>query len=117
MSRYTPLPVTRTRRALALLPLLGAVTLAAACTTTEDPPGSAPATTAPATTSASAPPTEPPIAEREHPGDHPDLGLRRVARRAAEVSATDDARRGGPAEAVRQRVRAPAAGRSPRAPR
>ncbi|WP_124860687.1 hypothetical protein [Micromonospora arida] len=60
MSRYTPLPVTRTRRALALLPLLGAVTLAAACTTTEDPPGSAPATTAPATTSASAPPTEPP---------------------------------------------------------
>ncbi|SCF08798.1 hypothetical protein [Micromonospora saelicesensis] len=57
MSRYTPLPVTRTRRALALL---GAVTLAAGCTTTEDPPGSAPATTAPATASASAPPTEPP---------------------------------------------------------
>ncbi|MEW2146190.1 hypothetical protein AB0869_25595 [Micromonospora vinacea] len=60
MSRYTPLPVTRTRRALALLPLLGAIALAAACTTTEDPPGSAPATTAPATPSASAPPTDPP---------------------------------------------------------
>ncbi|MEW1587844.1 hypothetical protein AB0283_20690 [Micromonospora vinacea] len=60
MSRYTPLPVTRTRRALALLPLLGAIALAAACTTTEDPPGSAPATTSPATPSASAPPTDPP---------------------------------------------------------
>ncbi|MGC4834123.1 hypothetical protein ACLQ3D_06470 [Micromonospora vinacea] len=60
MSRYTPLPVTRTRRALALFPLLGAITLAAACTTSEDQPGSAPATTAPAAPSASAPPTDPP---------------------------------------------------------
>ena len=60
MSRYTPLPMARTRRALALVPLLGTVALAAACTTTEDPPGSAPATTAPATASASATPTDPP---------------------------------------------------------
>ncbi|MCG5456924.1 hypothetical protein PSH03_001829 [Micromonospora sp. PSH03] len=57
MSRYTALPMARTRRALALL---GTVALAAACTATEDPPGSAPATTAPATASASAPPTDPP---------------------------------------------------------
>ncbi|MEU5670597.1 hypothetical protein ABZ749_09545 [Micromonospora sp. NPDC047753] len=57
MSRHAPLPMARTRRALALL---GAVTLAAACTATEDPPGSAPATTAPATASTSVPPTDPP---------------------------------------------------------
>ncbi|WP_406058379.1 hypothetical protein [Micromonospora sp. NBC_00860] len=67
MSRYTPLPVTRTRRALALLPLLGAITLAAACTTSEDPPGSAPATTAPAAPSASAPPTDPPSTSASTP--------------------------------------------------
>ncbi|MET8357599.1 hypothetical protein [Micromonospora sp. NPDC005171] len=60
MSRHTPPPVARTRRALVLVPLLGAIALAAACTTTEDPPGSAPATTAPTVPSASAPPTDPP---------------------------------------------------------
>ncbi|WP_266303191.1 hypothetical protein [Micromonospora sp. NBC_00362] len=57
MSRYTPLSMARTRRALALL---GTVALTAACTATEDSPGSAPATTAPVTASASAPPTDPP---------------------------------------------------------
>ncbi|MGC4756693.1 hypothetical protein [Micromonospora trifolii] len=57
MSRYTPLPMARTRRALALL---GTVALAAACTSTEAPPGSAPATTSSATASASAPTTDPP---------------------------------------------------------
>ncbi|MEU8254394.1 hypothetical protein AB0C06_09045 [Micromonospora inaquosa] len=60
MSRYTPLPPAGTRRALALLPLLSTIALAAACTTTDDPPGSAPPTTAPTTASASAPPTDPP---------------------------------------------------------
>ncbi|WP_051724250.1 hypothetical protein [Micromonospora chokoriensis] len=49
--------MARTRRALALL---GTIALVAACTATEDPPGSAPATTAPTTTSVSAPPTDPP---------------------------------------------------------
>ncbi|WP_238686402.1 hypothetical protein [Micromonospora hortensis] len=57
MSRYTPLSMARTRRALALL---GTVALTAACTATEDSPGSAPAATAPVTASASAPPTDPP---------------------------------------------------------
>ncbi|MCG5447437.1 hypothetical protein NIE79_006209 [Micromonospora sp. NIE79] len=57
MSRYTPLPMARTRRALALF---GTVALAAACTSTEAPPGSAPATTSSATASASAPATDSP---------------------------------------------------------
>ncbi|WP_433317517.1 hypothetical protein ACQP0U_09265 [Micromonospora sp. CA-269861] len=57
MSRSTPPPAARTRRALALL---GTIALTAACSTTEDPPVSAPTTPAPTTASASAPPTDPP---------------------------------------------------------
>ncbi|MBQ1031221.1 hypothetical protein KBX26_14605 [Micromonospora sp. C97] len=60
MSRSVPLPPARTRRSLALLPLLGTIALAAACTTTDDPPGSAPATTAPTSAATSTPPTESP---------------------------------------------------------
>ncbi|MEW2430938.1 hypothetical protein AB0877_23245 [Micromonospora sp. NPDC047644] len=64
MSRHAQRPMARTRRALALL---GTVALAAACTATEDPPGSAPATTAPATASTSVPPTDPPSSSASTP--------------------------------------------------
>ncbi|MFI7661312.1 hypothetical protein ACIBTW_20785 [Micromonospora parva] len=60
MSRSAPLPPARTRRALALLPLLGTIALAAGCTSTGEPPDSAPATTAPTSAATSAPPTESP---------------------------------------------------------
>ncbi|MFD6681646.1 RodZ family helix-turn-helix domain-containing protein [Micromonospora parva] len=67
MSRSVPLPPARTRRTLALLPLLGTIALASACTTTEEPPDSAPATTAPSSTAASAPPTDAPSPSASSP--------------------------------------------------
>ncbi|MEU4552465.1 hypothetical protein [Micromonospora violae] len=67
MSRSAPLPPARTRHALALLPLLGTIAMAAACTTTEEPPGSAPPTTAPSSTAASAPPTDAPSPSASSP--------------------------------------------------
>ncbi|MEU8424478.1 hypothetical protein AB0C15_26770 [Micromonospora sp. NPDC048835] len=51
MNRHTPPPTARTRRALALL---GAIALTAACSTPDEPVGSAPTTSAPSTASASA---------------------------------------------------------------
>ncbi|MEU8183207.1 hypothetical protein AB0B85_07105 [Micromonospora sp. NPDC049044] len=58
MSRHTPPPSTRTRRVLALIPLVGTMTLATACTTTAaDPPGSTPSGAAPTSTAAAADPT------------------------------------------------------------
>ncbi|MEV4119776.1 hypothetical protein [Micromonospora sp. NPDC049645] len=60
MRRNTAPPAARTRHVFALIPLLGAVALAAACTTGEDPPASAPATAAPTTGASSATPTDPP---------------------------------------------------------
>ncbi|MGI5522382.1 hypothetical protein ACQEUX_15700 [Micromonospora sp. CA-259024] len=54
MSRQTPLPPARTRRLLALIPLLGTIALGTACAATEDSPDSAPSTPTPTTASASA---------------------------------------------------------------
>ncbi|WCN83350.1 hypothetical protein [Micromonospora sp. LH3U1] len=71
MSRYRPLPPARTRRVLALIPLVGGIAFAAACTTTEDPPGSAPSTAGPTTASASANPTDRPPASTSTPATIP----------------------------------------------
>ncbi|MET8045386.1 hypothetical protein ABZU25_31530 [Micromonospora sp. NPDC005215] len=57
MSRHTSLPPARTRRALALIPLLGTMTLAAACTTTADPPDPTPSSGAPTSAAAAVDPT------------------------------------------------------------
>ncbi|MFG1839668.1 hypothetical protein [Micromonospora sp. NPDC049175] len=57
MSRHTPLPPARTRRVLALVPLLGTITFAAACTTTADPPGSTTSSAAPTSAAAGVDPT------------------------------------------------------------
>ncbi|MEU4476039.1 hypothetical protein [Micromonospora sp. NPDC023888] len=68
MSRHTPLPPARTRRVLALIPLLGTITLATACTATEDPPASTSSSAAPTSAAAAVDPTsQPPSASASGP--------------------------------------------------
>ncbi|MDG4780181.1 hypothetical protein O7614_11070 [Micromonospora sp. WMMD961] len=67
MSRFRSIPTTRTSSVLALIPLLGGVALAAACTSTEDPPDSTPSMAAPTITSASANPTDAPAPSASTP--------------------------------------------------
>ncbi|MEU8283227.1 hypothetical protein AB0C01_02560 [Micromonospora sp. NPDC048905] len=67
MSRHTPLPPARTRRVLALIPLLGTIALATACTTTEDPPASTPSGAAPTSAAAAVDPTGQPSSSASGP--------------------------------------------------
>ncbi|MET7705937.1 hypothetical protein [Micromonospora sp. NPDC005413] len=60
MSRHTPPPSARTRRLLALIPLLGTIALGTACTAAEDSPDPALSTTAPTTAVGSTNPTDQP---------------------------------------------------------
>ncbi|MEV1314977.1 hypothetical protein AB0J14_02690 [Micromonospora arborensis] len=57
MSRHAPPPPARMRNLLALVPLLGTIAVATACTATSDPSGSASSTPAPTTAAAAVDPT------------------------------------------------------------
>ncbi|GGO25110.1 hypothetical protein [Micromonospora parathelypteridis] len=60
MSQYAPLPPARMRNLLALVPLVGAIAVATACTATSDPSDSASPTAAPTSAAAAVDPTAPP---------------------------------------------------------
>ncbi|MEV1154713.1 hypothetical protein AB0J27_04775 [Micromonospora chokoriensis] len=70
MSRHRPTSTTRTLGVLALIPLVGGVALAA-CTSTEEPPGSTPSMATPTVASASANPTDAPTPSASTPATIP----------------------------------------------
>ncbi|MDG4808860.1 hypothetical protein O7634_19110 [Micromonospora sp. WMMD1120] len=92
MSRYRHAPTARARRLAALVPLLGTVALATACTATEDPPAAAPTSTAPTSAPASTTPTGPASPSDSAPATIPTSAfvelpteLRKSPRRATSV--------------------------------
>ncbi|MCG5472698.1 hypothetical protein LADH09A_000548 [Micromonospora sp. LAH09] len=65
------LPTSRTRSVLVLVPLLGGIALATACTTTDDSPGSTPSSVTPTTVAAEASPSGQPSSSASAPATIP----------------------------------------------
>lgn len=71
MSRHVTLPTSRTRSLLVLVPLLGSIALASACTATEDSPDPTPSSAAPTTVGAATNPSDPPSSSASAPATIP----------------------------------------------
>ncbi|WP_328380613.1 hypothetical protein OHQ88_17120 [Micromonospora zamorensis] len=71
MSRHVTLPTSRTRSLLVLVPLLGSIALASACSTAEDSPDSTPSSAAPTTVGAATNPSDPPSSSASAPATIP----------------------------------------------